>query len=119
MKQPSWPANIPEDELFTLRSAHWSSLKVSNIATKGTEAYIPIPGTGGDAQRAFRDILSDWPMRLPRAITEQEFLSLDGAIASLKEAAATNRFIGRNRFTGIGIVPKAWAATRNTAPRAA
>lgn len=59
------------------------------IARQEQKPIFPIPGTGGDAQRAFRDILSDWPMPLPRAITEQEFLSLDGAIASPKEAAAT------------------------------
>jgi hypothetical protein len=58
------------------------------IARQEQKPIFPIPGTGGDAQRAFRDILSDWPMPLPREITEQEFLRLDGAITSPKEAAA-------------------------------
>jgi hypothetical protein len=59
------------------------------IARQEQKPIFPIPGTGGDAQRAFRDILSDWPMPLPRAIAEQEFLALDATIASPKEAAST------------------------------
>jgi hypothetical protein len=65
------------------------------IARQEQKPIFPIPSTGGDAHRAFRDILSDWPMPLPRAITEH------------------------NDYRQIkDIVPKVWAATRNTAPRA-
>ena len=38
------------------------------IARQEQKPIFPVPGTGGDAQRAFRDILSDWPMPLPRRL---------------------------------------------------
>jgi hypothetical protein len=58
------------------------------IARQEQKPVFPIPGTGGDAQQAFHDILRDWPVPLPEAIAEEEFAELDRAIHSPLEADA-------------------------------
>ena len=59
---------------------------VFQVARQEQKPVFPFPGTGGDARQAYLELLSDWPVPLPRSITEEEFRRLDRKVLSAGDA---------------------------------